>query len=158
MGYPREIYQQASAVLSARRQQANEQTLMHRREIYALLPQIEKYDKELAQIGMKTIQAVAGSPDQVETIIERLKQQSLGLQSSGMICLQRRDCWRYIGMMGIPARYARTAAMSVRKNASVFLLCCGKRHLIFWEQRARRTAALKTFHWTITARTLWQMG
>ena len=33
MGYPREIYQQASAVLSARRQQANEQTLMHRREI-----------------------------------------------------------------------------------------------------------------------------
>lgn len=63
MGYPREIYQQASAVLSARRQQANEQTLMHRREIYALLPQIEKYDKELAQIGMKTIQAVAGSPD-----------------------------------------------------------------------------------------------
>ena len=40
MGYPREIYQQASAVLSARRQQANEQTLMHRREIYALLPQM----------------------------------------------------------------------------------------------------------------------
>lgn len=47
MGYPREIYQQASAVLSARRQQANEQTLMHRREIYALLPQIENMIRSL---------------------------------------------------------------------------------------------------------------
>lgn len=95
MGYPREIYQQASAVLSARRQQANEQTLMHRREIYALLPQIEKYDKELAQIGMKTIQAVAGSPDQVETIIERLKQQSLGLQK------QRDDLLAAAGLLEV---------------------------------------------------------
>ena len=95
MGYPREIYQQASAVLSARRQQANEQTLMHRREIYALLPQIEKYDKELAQIGMKTIQAVADSPDQVETIIERLKQQSLGLQK------QRDDLLAAAGLLEV---------------------------------------------------------
>ena len=155
MGYPREIYQQASAVLSARRQQANEQTLMHRREIYALLPQIEKYDKELAQIGMKTIQAVAGSPDQVETIIERLKQQSLGLQK------QRDDLLAAAGLLEVYRDDGHTCKIckdSGYVGSSVFLLCCRKRHLIFWEQRARRTAALKTFHWTITAQTLWQMG
>lgn len=80
MGFPKEIYDKAAAVLSSRRQAAKEQSLRHRQEIYRLLPQIEQIDSQLRRIGMQTIQAVAGSPERLDTIIERLKQQSLGLQ------------------------------------------------------------------------------
>ena len=78
MGFPKEIYDKAAAVLSSRRQAAKEQSLRHRQEIYRLLPQIEQIDSQLRRIGMQTIQAVAGSPERLDTIIERLKQQSLG--------------------------------------------------------------------------------
>ena len=80
MGYPKEIYDKAVAVLSSRRQYAKEQTLVRRKQIYSLLPQIEQLDRQLSQIGLKTVQAVAGAPDELDTIIERLKTQSLGLQ------------------------------------------------------------------------------
>ncbi len=95
MGFPKEIYDKAAAVLSERRQYAKEQTLVRRKQIYALLPQIEKIDRQLSQIGMKTVQAVAGAPDELEQIIERLKQQSLGLQK------QRDDLLEAAGLLEI---------------------------------------------------------
>lgn len=95
MGYPKEIYDKASAVLSSRRQYAKEQTLLRRREIYSLLPQIEQMDRQLSQIGLKTIQAVAGAPDELDKIIERLKTQSLGLQK------QRDELLRAAGLLEI---------------------------------------------------------
>lgn len=95
MGFPKEIYQTAAAVLSERRQRAKEATLQHREEIYKLLPQIESFDRQLSQIGMKTIQAVAGSPDKIEVILERLKEQSLGLQK------QRDDMLTAAGLLEI---------------------------------------------------------
>ncbi len=95
MGFPKEIYDRASAVLSERRQYAKEQTLVRRQQIYSLLPQIEQIDKQLSQIGMKTIQAVAGAPDELDKILERLKQQSLGLQK------QREDLLTAAGLMEI---------------------------------------------------------
>ena len=61
MGYPKEIYDKAAAVLFQRRQYAKEQSAHCRSQIYALLPQIEKIDRQLSQVGMKTIQAVAGA-------------------------------------------------------------------------------------------------
>ena len=36
MGFPKEIYDKAAAVLSSRRQAAKEQSLRHRQEIYRL--------------------------------------------------------------------------------------------------------------------------
>ncbi len=95
MGFPKEIYDRAAAVLSERRQYAKEQTLIRRQQIYALLPQIEQIDRQLSQIGMKTIQAVAGAPDELEQIIERLKTQSLGLQK------QRDDLLSAAGLLEI---------------------------------------------------------
>lgn len=95
MGYPKEIYDKAAAVLSQRRQYAKEQSAHCRSQIYALLPQIEKIDRQLSQVGMKTIQAVAGAPDELEEIIERLKQQSLGLQK------QRDDLLDAAGLLEI---------------------------------------------------------
>mgnify|MGYP000998832463 CR=1 FL=1 len=95
MGFPKEIYDKAAAVLSSRRQAAKEQSLRHRQEIYRLLPQIEQIDSQLRRIGMQTIQAVAGSPERLDTIIERLKQQSLGLQK------QRDDLLEAAGLLEI---------------------------------------------------------
>ena len=80
MGFPKEIYQMASSVLSERRQKAKEVSAHNRQEIYRLVPQIQVYDNKLASIGMRTIQAVASSPDKIEGIIEELKNQSLELQ------------------------------------------------------------------------------
>ena len=95
MGYPKEIYDKAAAVLSSRRQYAKEQTLVRRKQIYSLLPQIEQLDRQLSQIGLKTVQAVAGAPDELDTIIERLKTQSLGLQK------QRDDLLEAAGLLEI---------------------------------------------------------
>ena len=95
MGFPKEIYDKAAAVLSSRRQAAKEQSLRHRQEIYRLLPQIEQIDSQLRRIGMQTIQAVAGSPERLDAIIERLKQQSLGLQK------QRDDLLEAAGLLEI---------------------------------------------------------
>lgn len=80
MGFPKEIYDRASAVLADRRQRAREQSQRNRQEIYRMLPQIETIDAQLRQIGMKTIQAVASAPENLDKIIERLKTQSLALQ------------------------------------------------------------------------------
>lgn len=95
MGYPKEIYDKAAAVLSSRRQYAKEQTLVRRKQIYSLLPQIEQLDRQLSQIGLKTVQAVAGAPDELDTIIKRLKTQSLGLQK------QRDDLLEAAGLLEI---------------------------------------------------------
>ena len=95
MGFPKEIYDRAAAVLAERRQRAREQSQRHRQEIYRLLPQIEQIDSQLRQVGMKTIQAVAGAPDNLEQIIERLKTQSLALQK------QRDDLLEAAGLLEI---------------------------------------------------------
>lgn len=95
MGFPKEIYDRAAAVLADRRQRAREQSQRHRQEIYRLLPQIEQIDSQLRQVGMKTIQAVAGAPDNLEQIIERLKTQSLALQK------QRDDLLEAAGLLEI---------------------------------------------------------
>ena len=95
MGFPKEIYDRAAAVLADRRQRAREQSQRHRQEIYRLLPQIEQIDSQLRQVGMKTIQAVAGAPDTLEQIIERLKTQSLALQK------QRDDLLEAAGLLEI---------------------------------------------------------
>ena len=55
----------------------------------------EQIDSQLRRIGMQTIQAVAGSPERLDTIIERLKQQSLGLQK------QRDDLLEAAGLLEI---------------------------------------------------------
>ena len=55
----------------------------------------EQIDSQLRRIGMQTIQAVAGSPERLDSIIERLKQQSLGLQK------QRDDLLEAAGLLEI---------------------------------------------------------
>ena len=52
MGFPKEIYDRAAAVLADRRQRAREQSQRHRQEIYRLLPQIEQIDSQLRQVGI----------------------------------------------------------------------------------------------------------
>ena len=140
MGFPKEIYDRAAAVLAERRQRAREQSQRHRQEIYRLLPQIEQIDSQLRQVGMKTIQAVAGAPDTLEQIIERLKTQSLALQK------QRDDLLEAAGLLEIYRDDGYTCK-KCRDTGS----CCVKRRSTRWGRRTRRTAAFPTFRWTITA-------
>ena len=60
MGFPKEIYDKAAALLSSRRQAAKEQSLRHRQEIYRLLPQIEQIDSQLRHPGGSRLPGTAG--------------------------------------------------------------------------------------------------
>ena len=95
MGFPKEIYDRAAAVLADRRQRAREQSQRHRQEIYRLLPQIEQIDSQLRQVGMKTIQAWRAR----RTIWSRSSSGSrprvLHCKSSGTTCWRRRGCWKF---------------------------------------------------------------
>lgn len=88
-------YDKAAAVLSSRRQAAKEQSLRHRQEIYRLLPQIEQIDSQLRRIGYADHPGGSRLPERLDTIIERLKQQSLGLQK------QRDDLPEAAGLLEI---------------------------------------------------------
>lgn len=80
MGFPKIIYEKAAAILANRRQLARDTSVSQKKEIYSVIPELQNIDDRLAQIGMRTIQAVAAAPDNIAQIIERLKNESLQLQ------------------------------------------------------------------------------
>lgn len=80
MGFPKEIYQKAAAILAQRRQAAREEADRRRQQVYQQLPQLPGIERELARTGMGAVQAVAGAPDQLEQVLARLRDKSLALQ------------------------------------------------------------------------------
>ena len=150
MGFPKEIYDKAAAVLSSRRQAAKEQSLRHRQEIYRLLPQIEQIDSQLRRIGMQTIQAVAGSRNGWIPSSSGSSSRAWDCKSSGTTCWKRQVCWKSTATTRTPSASAvRTPDTSARPNANVFRSCCGRQPSMRWELPTRRTAAFPTFRWTI---------
>lgn len=89
MGFPKIIYDKAAKELASRRQRAKEMAALQREEIYTALPRVRRIDAQLAQIGMGTIRAVAAAPDQLDSILERLKNESLALQQERQEILRK---------------------------------------------------------------------
>lgn len=80
MGFPKQIYDKASRILTQRRQKANEQARMQKEAIYSALPEIAVIDRQLAQTGMGTIRAVAAAPNNLDEIIAKMREENLALQ------------------------------------------------------------------------------
>lgn len=88
MGFPKVIYEKASATLADRRQRARDIAAAQKEEVYRVLPEVQNIDIQLAQIGRSTIQAVAAAPERLDVVLERLKDQSLALQERRLILLR----------------------------------------------------------------------
>ena len=80
MAYSNEVFAAAMARLEGRRQKAEAQNKLTRRELYAKLPRLGEIEREISRTGLEAVRKVLGAPDPGR-LIARLQEKSLALQA-----------------------------------------------------------------------------
>lgn len=80
MAYSKEIFNAAMARLEERRQTAENQNALTRRELYAKLPRLAAIEQEIRQTGLEAVRRVLGAADAGRLIVQ-LREKSLALQN-----------------------------------------------------------------------------
>lgn len=80
MSFAKEIYTEATARMQRRRTEAEQQCAARREEIYHLLPETARLEKELSHVGLKVARMVLGAGERSAALIEQLKEQNLQTQ------------------------------------------------------------------------------
>lgn len=80
MAYSKEVFTAAMARLEDRRQKAEAQNKLTRRELYQKLPRLEEIEREIARTGLDAVRGVLGVADSGR-LLARLKEKSLALQA-----------------------------------------------------------------------------
>ena len=69
MGYSKEIYRLAQQELDRRRNTARDTAEKHQAEIYSAIPRIREIQKELADSGLRAVQAaIYGGPNSPQAL------------------------------------------------------------------------------------------
>ena len=98
MGYTAEVYRQAMRILEQRRADAQTTAALHRREVYAKVPQMQSLDDEIAQAAADAVKAI-GMQGDARKFIDSLSEKNLSAQEKRR-CLLREN--------GFPEDYLQT--------------------------------------------------
>ena len=79
MGYSAEVYRQATRILERRRADAQTAAALHRREVYAKLPQMQALDDEIAQTAFEVVKAI-GTHSDTQKFMDALARKNLAAQ------------------------------------------------------------------------------
>lgn len=99
MGFSKQIYMQAAAVLRARREKAEKEAEFHKAQFLEKCPQVLEIEREMAKTGLAAVKAVGAGKDAVE-VIQKLAKYNLELQA------QRRSL---LLENGFPEKYLKSA-------------------------------------------------
>ena len=99
MGFSKQIYMQAAAVLRARREKAEKEAEFHKAQFLEKCPQVLEIEREMAKTGLAAVKAVGAGKDAVE-VIQKLAKYNLVLQA------QRRSL---LLVNGFPEMYLKSA-------------------------------------------------
>lgn len=99
MAYAKSAVNKALGILSDRRAYARALAAKRKNEVYSALPIIEKIDRELAHTGSAVARAVL-SADNTDLLLDRLKNENLGLQEERA---------NILGRAGFPGDYLAPA-------------------------------------------------
>lgn len=81
MGFPKHIYRKANSILTDRRQKAEQEALIRKRELYDAIPELADIERQLSDCGRGVIAAVAARSGDARMLVERMKERSLALQA-----------------------------------------------------------------------------
>lgn len=98
MGYPKEVHQRAWAIMDSRREESREESLSHRLEARAKIPELVQIEEQMAVTAAGITKAVVVSPEKAGELVEQL-----GLESEA---LQRRRA-ELLTQHGYPADYLK---------------------------------------------------
>ena len=80
MGYSREVYDAATAVLEKRRAEARARAAALHEQVAARHPRVPEIEREMAQSAIQVARAVLDGRD-VDAAVERIKDRNLALQA-----------------------------------------------------------------------------
>jgi len=88
MGYSKQVYERAWAILDSRAQRVREERDALRRRALSAAPEIENIEREMASLAARSIHAAAASKGDIKQRIEELGRENLLLQERRARLLQ----------------------------------------------------------------------
>lgn len=88
MGFPKHIYRKATSMLTERRQKAEQEALIRKRELYDAIPELADIERQLSDCGRGVIAAVAAKQGNARLLVEQMKERSLALQTQRKAILE----------------------------------------------------------------------